>query len=294
MRPRVIYCAAFTWYASTGGRFEAPYLQRYLPLSSSIGTILACQTAIISFLGGFGGRLADDWERRNPHQGRMDVLKLGIFLGVFFSIIEGLGNVFIPTGRSTHSIFLNRSLIFWWNLVLRSGYAVAFALTAPVLDGLTVAHLKQGGGGAESYGKERLHGALWWAIANLIIGIMCDQFGFDIALFLATMVSSVACYTVLSIYEADTVSTEIILPVHETSSLLQPNGLIQNDSKSEAAANQETDKSYSLLTLLSLAFSTPYRTAFSVTFLLLNMGMVVAEKLIFLFYTSILGSSNTM
>jgi len=282
----------------------APYLKNFLPESSSIGTILACQMAITSFLGGLGGRLADEWEHKHPCHGRINAMKVGIFLGFFFSILEGLGNVLLPTS-SLQTNLLGSNLLFWWNLLLRSGYGVSVALTAPVLDGLAIAHLKFGGGtDTMDYGKERLYGAVWWGIANFIIGITCDQYGFDIALFLAVMVSSSACYIVLSMYEANIVSREQqpdpdstttpdeTSPLHKSKDIEQI--LIPPEKELESDEYKEKEADKSLLSLLFLAFSNPHRAAFSLAFFLLNLGMAVVENLIFLFYASTLGSSNTM
>jgi hypothetical protein len=169
MRPGILFSALFAWNASTGGRFVAPYLKNFLPESSSIGTILACQMAITSFLGGFGGRLADTWEKKSPCHGRINAMKVGIFLGLFSSILEGLGNVLFPTSP-LQSTLLGKNLLFWWDLLLRSGDAISVALKSPVLDGLAIAHLKFGGGTVTmDYGQERLYGAVWWGITTLLL-----------------------------------------------------------------------------------------------------------------------------
>ena len=258
--------------------------------------------AITSFLGGFGGRLADTWEKKSPCHGRINAMKVGIFLGLFSSILEGLGNVLFPTS-TLQSTLLGKNLLFWWNLLLRSGYAISVALKSPVLDGLAIAHLKFGGGtDTMDYGQERLYGAVWWGITNLIIGITCDHYGFDIALFLAVMVSSSACFIVLSMYEANIVSREqqpnSTTTPDETSPLNISKDiehiliLLEKELDSDEYKEKEADKS--LLSLLYLAFSNPHRAAFSLAFFLLNLGMAVVENLIFLFYASTLGSSNTM
>ena len=165
IRPRVIVCAMFSLNAAIGGRFMAPYLSlRPVPnlSDSSIGIIIAVQVAISSLLGGLCGNIADEWERQNPNHGRLNILKIGIIWGVACFITEIIGNNYIAsnfanTSEQDHPIF------YWWNLCLRSGYAVSVALTMPVLDGEILAHLKRESGGngnvgSEEYGKERVHG----------------------------------------------------------------------------------------------------------------------------------------
>ena len=101
--------------------------------------------------------LADEWERQNPCHGRLNVIRIGILLGLGLSIVEGLGNRYLMRTADEGALIL-----FWWNLSLRSGYAIAVALTQPVLDGLILAHLKREGQntavGSEEYGRERVHG----------------------------------------------------------------------------------------------------------------------------------------
>jgi hypothetical protein len=116
------------------------------------------------------------------------------------------------------------------------------------------------------------------------------------------MVSSSACFIVLSMYEAN-----IVLRKQHPNSTTTPDETsplniskdiehilipLEKELDSDEYKEKEADKS--LLSLLYLAFSNPHRAAFSLAFFLLNLGMAVVENLIFLFYASTLGSSNTM
>lgn len=284
----------------------APYLRRSLPDSSSIGTILACQMVITSLLGGSGGKLADEWERKNPFHGRLNVMRVGIFLGMFLSVLEGVGNRVIARSKVFDMDIFGGSILFWWNLLLRSGYAISVVLTGPVIDGLVLSHLKnEGNHSTEGYGKERLHGAIWWGISNIIIGIACDQLGFDVALLLMIMVTSSVCFLTLSIYEAGfSNSAEITQDaIHEQSLLLtEESESPDEDGSSSESCNKianaidvkEVATEQTLWRLFRLVMSTPRRAAFFLSFFLLNVGMAVVENLIFLFYASTLGSSQTM
>ncbi len=152
MRPTILFCTLFAWYACTGGRFIALYLANVAHLPDSyIGTVLSVQMILISLLGGLCGSVADEFERRRPYHGRIDMLRMGIMFGTAVTIIEGIGNLY----------FTNTVSLFWWNFWFRSCYALAMASTSPVLDGLAVADLKRFGSGEDStrrYGQERLHG----------------------------------------------------------------------------------------------------------------------------------------
>ena len=154
----------------------APYLSlRPIPnlSDSAIGIIIAVQVAISSLLGGLCGNIADEWERQNPNHGRLNILKIGIIWGVACFITEIIGNNyiasnddFVANNTTIGSESEYRPIFYWWNLCLRSGYAVSVALTMPVLDGEILAHLKRessggngnGNIGSEEYGKERVHG----------------------------------------------------------------------------------------------------------------------------------------
>ena len=163
MKPRVIVRAVFAWNAVLGGRFIAIYLSERAHLADSlIGSILAAQVGITSLLSGYCGKFADDWERNNPRHGRVQVIRIGILMGLILFMIEIMGNR-LYLGLNTDE---NALIFFWLNLFLRIGYAFAVALTQPVLDGLILAHLKRQEHtctghnviDSQEYGKERVHG----------------------------------------------------------------------------------------------------------------------------------------
>lgn len=315
VRPGLIFCALYTWNASTGGRFLAPYLGKSLPDSSSIGTILACQMMITSILGGLGGKLADKWERQKPFHGRLNVMRLGIFLGMCITLLEGTGNKVISS--STNNIVSYHvwggSIRFWWNLLLRSCYAIAVVLTGPVIDGLVLTHLKnEGNHSTEGYGRERLHGAIWWGISNIIIGIACDHLGYDVALLIMILLTSLLCFTAISVYEAGATQqfripqdngnhneeSMLLADARQEAALDHEDSVICDKHKNEIEIqpidSQENEVEQSLWVLFILVISTPRRASFLLSFFLLNIGMAVVENLIFLFYSSTLGSSQTM
>lgn len=86
-----------------------------------------------------------------------------------------------------------------WYLMLRFVYSCGVALINPTLDGLTLAHLDREGSRKSEFGKERLHGAIWWAIGNIILGISLDKYGFS-AVYFWTIIAFFVTITVLICY----------------------------------------------------------------------------------------------
>lgn len=349
MRPAILYCAIFTWNAITGGRFIAPYLAENAHLSNSqIGLSFSIPFAAIALTSGMAGHLADEWERKTPHHGRIQVLRLGIAWGTLVTIVEGVGNKYAYSWcQYAYRYFPDEHelsfhfFIFWWNLFMRCCYAISYAFTNPVLDGLTIAHLKCEGGGrsydhdenTRRYGKERLHGAIWWGLANVVIGICADKFGLDTALCSLTVITTLLSFFTLSAYEA---SMQYSSSSPERSPLISPtphqNIANTNEIEERIAERKEGVKidlplssrddssrlshrsisidshrdcnldssasspriDVSWCNLLCLAFATPYQCAFIVAFFFLNIGMAVVENLVFLFYEETLGGSSTM
>ena len=96
-------------------------------------------------------------------------------------------------GHGIHHFWLSAiTESFAFHLTMRLLFAVANALTAPVLDGLTIAYLEQqetlygdgddssGGMGKADFGKERLYGAISWAMGNVMAGLLIDSFGLSL------------------------------------------------------------------------------------------------------------------
>ena len=309
MRPAVIYSTIFVWNATTGGRFIAPYLliAHHLKNSSSVGKIIATQFFIASLLSGWGGKIADSMERSYPIKGRTIVLAVGVSLGTCASLIE-TADFIIP---------MNSLALFLWHLHWRIIYSIAVALTGPVLDGLTLAHLKKEqeeierlhGAKHDGYGRERLYGALWWGVGNVIIGCSIDQWGFEVLSSL-TLASTAACYITIFLYylfqyQHSQEITSMIqnTPNHEEREFYEietDESTVESHEQSPLKGTKKrvdptpTERDITLQYLLSLLLSTNENVGFVIAYCLLNIGFAVIENLIFLFYQSILGSSYTM
>jgi len=345
MRPASLYCAIFVWNAITGGRFIAAYFYNVYNLSNSeIGTIIAFQFFISSLVSGWGGHVADSMERQHPLKGRIITLAVGLTLGTSTFLIENMSFtaklpslsfiVYDSTKESgagdhdgkeqyeTASLFL-----FLWHLFWRNMYAVSNALVAPVLDGLTLAHLKReatmNGTSYQieenKYGRERLHGAIWWGIGNAGIGYCIDRLGFDVLCSLS-VVSTFTCYITIALYyifqaDSNSIHPENLPLLHnrEGSELSQseenenrdiddtddstveshcPHGTKSNNDEETKDSSEEA--AASIWTLLHLLVATPYSVGFFVAYFVLNIGFTVVENLIFLFYMPVLDSSSTM
>ena len=195
IRPRLLYIAAFAWLSVTGGRFLAPFLEHQANFSdaSLVGSVLACQTAVSSLLGSAGGSWADARQVLYPNKGRAQVMFVGVAIGSAAFLSHGAGILF---GSDAIPLFESME----WHFVLRIAWACSCSLVMPVLDGLTLAHLKTTPGrNPADYGKERLYGAISWAIVNLIIGPIVDVFGF-VALYPIAMLVTVFFFLSIAAY----------------------------------------------------------------------------------------------
>eukprot|EP01083_Nonionella_stella_P078495 214871_1 len=317
--------------------------------NSSIGSIIAIQFFITSILSGWGGNFADSMERLYPLRGRVCVLIFGITLGTSTFLLESTDYIVKFYELTLSSLIESDSelvggdvvkdekeegnraypILFMWHLWWRIIYAVAVALTSPVLDGLTLAHLKRDAAMAgtshehegNKYGRERLHGAIWWGIGNVIIGCSIDRWGLDILTTLS-IISTVACYIAIATYYICQVDPNRIDPEnvpllhggtpnilhneeHEHQDVETDESTVESidhrskkiDTSSNDRENLEEtseDETLNIWSLLQLTIATPYSIAFFVAYFLLNVGFAVIENLVFLFYQAVLGSSFTM
>ena len=180
----------------------APFLEHEaLCADSMIGIILAFQHGIMGVLSPVLGSLADAQERKHPNFGRAKVLTWGALIGSLCFILHGASRV-CPTWP-----FLKT----WeYHLVVHCGYASCFATMFPALDGMTVDYLKQNSGDSKDYGKECMHGAVSWGIANLMLGPLIDMFGFVVYYPCTVIVALHGVITILLFFSFSSTSTSII------------------------------------------------------------------------------------
>lgn len=285
IRPRLLYSSIFVWISLTGGRFLAPLLQDAGLSDTQIGICFALQTVAQSLCFTQSGALADDYERRYPGTGRAWVLMGGITLGSASFLLEGIHAVPVSCVA--------------WHLALRCIYAGSTSLVFPVLDGLTLDFLaNQKGTDKADFGKERLHGAIWWAIANMVIGPSLDVLGFYV-LYIYALVSSLAVLFTIVIYTKSQQQQEPKSAAVEC----QNTESIDSNPQEEHPPSMNRQKSHLVETvtptslppqkLLNIVFATSLGVAFMLAVFCLSIGTAVVESLVFLYF-EVLGSSFTL
>lgn len=177
-------------------------------------------------------------------------------------------------------------------------YACCLGILFPVIDGMTLAFLRKHMGDSKDYGKERLYGAIWWGIANLVFGPLIDRFGFVVA-YPCAMLSSMVSITAILYYAHGQALSE--MPDDKGDDLEET--IFDTDETpltSETSTNSEgegedekKDSSVSDWSLIRSVVSTSYGAAFILMYFMLASGLSVVENMVFLFF-EYLGGSNTI
>jgi hypothetical protein len=220
MRPGVLYFTVFIWTAVSGGRFAAPFLEAEAFMTDTcIGLALALQLGLIVVLSSPVGVLADALEKSYPHKGRACVISLGILIGATALVSQSLVKLYFAPGMAGRWDASNRELldgdgsrlekdfispaslrcIYLWSFALRILYSAGYVMVEPVLDGLTLSHLKQEGRDDAEYGKERLFGAVGWAFGNSIMGKAIDVWGFK-AMYGCNVAAALICFATIILF----------------------------------------------------------------------------------------------
>jgi MFS family permease len=337
-RPRYLYIAVFFWISVTGGRFLAPFLEHeavknHDPRRTSsinatgmtaetIGLCLAMQVAISTATGSLAGSWADSREERCPGKGRAQVMALGISMASICFLLHGIRFIFVLPSRpdddtagsatattSSSSLLVDFYSSPAYHFGLRMIIAFFSAFVFPVLDGMTISFLQNHPHLAvEDYGKERLWGAISWAITNMVLAVLIDWND-----------GSFVCFYPLSIVAAFSVILTLYLFVqarleYGKQRTLQKSrsGIIIQDcsdhryddaelrSHNETTRGSKNDHELSLQTKLStvmllcrLLCGTVYGASFFLFLSILSSGQAVVDSLIFLYFES-LGSSFRM
>ena len=205
-RPRALYTFVFAWIAVTGGRFLAPFLEHECALSSTtIGVLMALQRLVEIPAASLCGRWADQLEQPQyyPGKGRALLLGAGVLSGTVLFGLHCMSR-FFPTNA------------FWastaWFLLLRVLSSVSVSLVFPVMDGMCLQYLERTGRPKEEFGKERLYGAISWAVVNLGMAPILDgSAGFRVAYPLSA-VSAFAVLFTLVFYSRGSSSLNLPLP----------------------------------------------------------------------------------
>lgn len=269
-QPRILYSAIFTWLAIAGGRFIAPFLEHEAGFSDTlIGLTVAMQLCVSTILGTLGGSWADALERNYPTRGRSYIMLGGVVGGSSFFLLHGMWRIF-------PEIAVFQSTV--WHMALRLLYAICVSMVNPVLDGLTIAHLeREPGKEKEDYGQERLYGAIWWGVTNLVMGPFIDWLGYP-AMYMFAAIATVVTIILVQVYVR---------------------GNLQAAAENAVTLNVATTKQKKneihlpLWELLPMIVGTTSAAAFIFSYFCLASGFAIVENLVFLYFET-LGGSNTL
>jgi MFS family permease len=292
--------------------------------AETIGLCLAMQVAISTATGSLAGSWADSREERYPGKGRAQVMALGISLASVCFLLHGIRYIillFLPlrpnddaaSGSATTSTSSTVAAFFSspaYHFGLRMIIAFFSAFVFPVLDGMTISFLHSHPHLAvEDYGKERLWGAISWAITNMVLAILIDWSGGSFVCFYP--LSTVAAFSVLlTLYffvkAQHGYGHQRMLQKSKTDIQIQDCSdhgdaeAVRGEYNEEATSGCRNYHEPSLQTKLSTAMllcrllcGAGYGAAFFLCLCILSSGQAVVDSLIFLYFES-LGSSFAM
>jgi Na+/melibiose symporter-like transporter len=271
------------WISITGGRFLASFLEQEASLSpAAIGSLLAIQDATGIVASSFAGVFADWMEQRYPNRGRKVVLGLGSCLGSTFFCLHGCNRIF-------PDIAFFSSLP--WYMILRILFSVSTCLVFPVVDGMCLDFLRRHAT-QEEYGKERLFGAISWAVTHLLMGPIIDHYN-DFGIFYSFgVVAAVAMLVTIRVYEGGTPASTL---KRRTSTMVVPNDdeIPTEDDAGGPASKLSNEKNLGCLSFFAIFGSSCFSITFLIARVTLASGQAVVDKMVFLFF-EFLGSSFTL
>ncbi|KAG7357046.1 major facilitator superfamily MFS_1 protein [Nitzschia inconspicua] len=289
-RPRLLYTTVFVWISITGGRFLASFLEQEASLSpAAIGAVLAIQDATSVIASSFAGVFADWMERRYPKRGRRWVLGMGSCLGSTCFGLHACNRLFPSIG-----FFATLP----WFIVLRIFFSISTCLVFPVVDGMCLDFLKRHAT-PEEYGKERLFGAISWAITHLLMGPILDKYNnFGIFYFFG-IAAALAMLITIQVYDGD--ANNLHQYHHQfkrrTSNLVLPDDEEISDNAAApitpSKVTSQGDKNIRFLSFFAIFGSSCFSVTFLIARVTLASGQAVVDKMIFLFF-EYLGSSFTL
>lgn len=270
LRPRALFAAAFAWISVSNGRFLAVFLEQEASFQESqIGALLALHQVTSVVSSSCASAWADSLEQKFPGKGRAMLLAAGVLIGGSAFLLHGLKRIF-PS-------FLIFDSILWYS-TLRIAQSASTSFIFPVMDGMCLDFLKgHPGCSPKDYGKERLYGAITWAITNLVIAPGLDYFGFAV-LYPLCAFSTMAMVTTVYFYSMGQQA--------QTSRTIAEN---THNEESEHSHGHETMNVTSLVQLLLASW---VGIGFIVAVITLSSGQTIVESLVFLYF-EYLGSTYT-
>ena len=293
MRPGYLYFTLFTWFVATGGRWTAPFLKEVAMFDDSIiGILIALHVLLTSFLGSIGAVYADKLEFWYPNKGRIGCMIFGLITSTIAFEIHYVVH-FFATIEEQPTVF------FGIHIVARILYAICSSFIYNVLDGITLSYTKKhNADGSASYGKERLFGAVGWAIASILLGPILDATGFSVFFLCAPICCIISCLTMIKFGQEciayEKISEENITANKETEMVKRTEIVPEEDSddfREDGVENPSPNRGS--LFLFRAMVSTYTFCGFIFSSLTLKIGTSVVESLIFLYFES-MGGSNAI
>jgi Na+/melibiose symporter-like transporter len=276
LRPRALYVAVFAWISVTSGRFLAVFLEQEASLQEThIGALLAIHQVTNVASSSIVSSWADSMERKYPGKGRAMLLATGVSIG---------GSVF--SLHALKRLFPNVVIFdsFLWFSALRIAQSASSSFIFPVVDGMCLDFLKgHQGCSPKDYGKERLYGAISWAIVNLLIAPGLDYFGFVILYPLGALSTVILIGTIYFYSQGQSLNKSI--PPSKTSE--------DNNTSDEGSGHSHVHETLNMTSLLRILVASWFGFSFMIAVITLSSGQSIVESLVFLYF-EYLGSTYTM
>jgi MFS family permease len=286
-RPRFLYAVFSIWSSITAGCFLSPFLEHVGLEESQIGLALSLARLFEMLGSAFAGSWADRRESLYPKHGRAQVMALGIVGGSAATLCHA---------------YMNRA---WQHIALRCLYSGFGSMVLVVLDGTTIEYL---GDEKADYGKERLHGAIWWALAHLALSFLVEFTGFN-SIYLLTMISGPCVILCLCVYVSHQTKErpKLLMKLSSTITSSTDDGSSSDEEENEPYESyQATTRpralsrdfgsaalykaEVSLIDLARMLLISFQSVAFFIAVFCLASGQGIADSFSFLFFES-LGSS---
>ena len=303
------------WFAWTGGRFTAPFLEEIAQFDESmIGLAFGLQILFGTLFTGIGSKTADELEQNYPGKGRVYLLMVLIFVGnIGFNI-----HYLVYHYTITYQGQLSTNMAATFHIVGRIILTSCWSVLQPIVDGISLVYLQEINANDTQYGKERLFGAVSWAVANFILGPLLDQYGYFITFFWTSWISTILCIVVIYYYMLNTPQASTTICDMGVENLASDERTSENseDIDETVGSNSNPDTEIKAIDastrdmnddhwnsrsgvdtesiqILKSMFLTIAGAGFIISTVTLNMGTSIVENLIFLFFQE-LGASNTI
>lgn len=307
VRPGWVFGCVFVWVSFTNGRFLAPFLEQEIGMTpKTIGICLAAQSIIMTVGGTLVGPWADQREARFPGRGRTELLTFGVVTGTICALLHSLRHR-PPLSLHKHESVQVESTapeadtggLFYsteFHFALRMAYACSYCFIFPVIDAVALQYLEQHPQmSKDDYGRERLYGAIGWAITHVAYSILIDWFGFSITYPLILLGVVIALVAVL-VFTRNQIHLTTRYLTKRNSDIVSDEGHTSSSSPPEPVEGPDpTELSMfsQFALILRYFFDTYYSSAFMLCLFILSFGQAIVDSLVFLFFET-LDSSYTM